>query len=1125
MQISMIDFVDTDAKAGFRLDTLELLNWGTFGQFAWKLEPKGNNTLLTGDIGSGKSTIVDAITTLLVPHHRIIYNRAAGAESKERNLYSYIRGEFKNTKDQDSFSAKSVYLRDEKSFTVLLSVFYNEGFDQYVTLAQVFWLKHQDKNPERFFLVVEGLLTITKHFSNFGPDISLLKKQLKKTPKCEIFDSFKEYAQRFRQLFCIQSEQALDLFYQTVSMKSVGNLTDFVRQQMLEKTNVLENIESLKQNFENLNRAHEAVIKVKKQIEFLTPLVDELRSHDKYAVQVQNDRETRELLDVHFAKQKITLLDAKLETLTLEQEKAKQSLERCRQALIELQGNAAQLKNDIDDHGGKRLQVIAQELQQLEQTKSKVFNAAERYRNLCQLLAIACPENENIFIETKHRIQQLQEECNQVLQRLQEQQIQLRIKMQACDQNIRALDEELASLKQRKNNIPAKMLAIREVMVAELKLNVARLPFVGELLKVAEEECAWEGAAERVLHNFGLSLLVPDEYYELVSRYVDKTALRGKLVYYRVRSSEKQIALKQDKNLLTNKILIKPESEFFFWLQQECQMRFDYLCCEALNDFRRASKALTQQGQIKSPGERHEKDDRYDLFDRSRYILGWTNQEKILVLEKQKAALQKEGDAYLKALSELDQKNKQTQKNRDACRDLLHLQDYAEIDWQTIAKQIQALLEEKSEIEKTSNILKTLQAKLQQTQQKIVDQEAQRDQLNTNLGKLEAQITQLQSEKTSAEALFSSVSSEQYKNYFSALEKYQQEALAENRLHLNNFESLKRQVREYIQKEIDNLDKKCARLRDNIIAKMQVYKKDYPAETSEIDASLLAGKEYQQILKNLTSEDLPRHESRFKALLNEGTINGVALLQNQLNAEKQAIEDKIKKINISLHDIEYNAQLHTYIKLAMDPSEDADIRQFQQDLRACLSHTASSENFYDEEKFLQVKALIARFQGRTDQAEADKRWMIKVTDVRNWFSFSASECFLEDNVQHEFYTDSSGKSGGQKEKLAYTILASALVYQFGLEWNTKKSRSFRFVVIDEAFGRGSDESTRYGMELFKKLNLQLMIVTPLQKINIIENYVNSVHYVHNYEGQRSVVRGLSIQAYQENKAKFLESAP
>ncbi len=90
----------------------------------------------------------------------------------------------------------------------------------------------------------------------------------------------------------------------------------------------------------------------------------------------------------------------------------------------------------------------------------------------------------------------------------------------------------------------------------------------------------------------------------------------------------------------------------------------------------------------------------------------------------------------------------------------------------------------------------------------------------------------------------------------------------------------------------------------------------------------------------------------------------------------------------------------------------------------------------------------------------------KVTDVRNWFDFNASEKYLADNTEKEFYSGSSGKSGGQKEKLAYTIIASALAYQFGLKIGEPKSKSFRFAVIDEAFGKGSDSSAEYGLELF-----------------------------------------------------------
>jgi uncharacterized protein YPO0396 len=144
-----------------------------------------------------------------------------------------------------------------------------------------------------------------------------------------------------------------------------------------------------------------------------------------------------------------------------------------------------------------------------------------------------------------------------------------------------------------------------------------------------------------------------------------------------------------------------------------------------------------------------------------------------------------------------------------------------------------------------------------------------------------------------------------------------------------------------------------------------------------------------------------------------------------------------------------------------------------------------------------------------------------VTDVRNWFVFAASERWSEDQREHEHYSDSGGKSGGQKEKLAYTILAASLVYQFGLALHEQRVRTFRFVVIDEAFGRGSDESAHYGLQLFEKLHLQLLIVTPLQKIHIIEPFVASVGFVQNDQGRDSKLRNLSIQEYQAEKARLL----
>ena len=233
--------------------------------------------------------------------------------------------------------------------------------------------------------------------------------------------------------------------------------------------------------------------------------------------------------------------------------------------------------------------------------------------------------------------------------------------------------------------------------------------------------------------------------------------------------------------------------------------------------------------------------------------------------------------------------------------------------------------------------------------------------------------------------------------------------------------------------------------------------------------------------------------------------------------------------NDSLLAIDYNPG--RYIRLEMAPTPNTEVREFRADLRACTDGALGLDlegrrdedtgeetvAYYSEERFLRVKAIVERFRGREGQAEADEAWKRRVTDVRSWFVLSASERSREDDVEHEHYSDSGGKSGGQKEKLAYTILAASLAYQFKLDWGAVRSKAFRFVVIDEAFGRGSDESTRFALELFKSLGLQLLIVTPLQKIHVIEPYISAVGYVDNPTGRNSRLRTLTIEEYQAEK--------
>ena len=1113
-----LDFIDDDKLAGFRLHRFELLNWGTFDKHIWVIKPQGQNALLTGDIGSGKSTLVDALTTLLVPTQKITYNKAAGAESKERNLTSYVRGHYKSEKDVENLSAKQVALRDTNNYSVLLGYFYNQGYDTHVTIAQVFWCKEEQNQPARFYCLSTEALSIKEHFSQFGNDILNLKKRLKRRSQLLMFETFKDYAAEFRRRLGIESEQALELLYQTVSMKAVGNLTEFVRLHMLEAPPIQERISSICREFDNLNRAHEAVLKAKDQLALLQPMLVDFERHQALEQQHVEKTRCREALDAFFAQHKIQLLNERIARRQLELEKQQKRLERQNNELNRLQEHQQQLKQSIEDNGGRRLDDISAEVKRLEQVQQQKKQLAFKYQGYCDQLELTTAYDSDSFLDNRSHAEKKQQTIEAQQAELEKQKIDVTIERNQLNEQAEQLQDELKSLKARQSNIPLTNLRIRQQLADTIGIAAEDLPFVGELLQVDTTEKQWEGAIERVMHNFALSLLVAEQHYQKVVHYVEKTHLKGRLVYFRIKELQAERFDTPLKQSLFHKVKIKTETPFYDWLAAQIGKRFDYYCAVSLDEFRRQPKAMTPQGQIKSGASRHEKDDRHAINDRSRFVLGWDNKAKIAALELTLSAVQQQGLACLAQLDKLEKSYHLLTRQRDKARDLLNIEQFDAIDWKSISSNIDALLAEKRQIEQKSDVLKLLQKQLEENIKQVLDQQEKITDLTKEGGKLEEQVANDQALVQVNQQTVDFITTEEREFSFSRLTSMQVKALPFITVTIASSDENRSVMRRWIQKQLDSENSKIKSLSERIIKQMQQYKDKYKLESRDVDATIQSAFEFAEMLNKLETEDLPRHEKRFHQMLKEGTIQKIAMFQANLDKERQEIEDKLTKINRSLNAIDYNQG--TYITLISERSKDIDIRNFQQDLRACLSDTLSAaDDLYDEDKFHQVKQLIDRFNGREGLTDIDKKWTRKVTDVRNWFLFSASERWREDDQEKEYYSDSAGKSGGQKEKLAYTILASALAYQFGLEWGETQSRSFRFVMIDEAFGRGSDESARYGLELFSKLNLQLLIVTPLQKIHVIENYVKSVNLVHNEEGKNSMLRNLTIEEYRQEKAR------
>jgi uncharacterized protein YPO0396 len=1110
-----LDFAADDTLSGFRLQRLEVFNWGTFDGRVWALQLDGKNGLLTGDIGSGKSTLVDAITTLLVPAQRIAYNKAAGADSKERTLRSYVLGHYKSERNEVTGAAKPVSLRDHQSYSVILGVFHNAGFDQTVTLAQVFWMKEPQGQPARFFLCAERALSVAADFANFGTDILQLRKKLRANG-AELNDSFPPYAAWFRRRFGIENDQALELFHQTVSMKSVGNLTDFVRSHMLEPFDVAPRIQSLITHVDDLNRAHQAVLKAQRQVELLTPLVADCTQHAIGLAAADRLRRSRDALRGYFAGLKRVLLHKRLATLQDDWLRLDGQVQRLDARQEDQSREVGELKQAIHDNGGDRLERLASEIRKKELLRDARHAKHTRYGQLVSVLGEVAATDAADFLTQRSRFQTLREDLHERDADLQNTLTENGVSLRQGKQAHQTLQDALDSLKRRRSNIDDQQIQIRAALCAALGLATDDMPFAGELIQVQEDARDWEGAAERLLRGFGLALLVPDAHYKDVTEWVDKSQLRGRLVYFHVRPRRQAELPDVHRDSLVRKLAIKPDSPFYDWLERELAHRFDVVCCASAEQFRRETRAITQAGQVKDPGGRHEKDDRHRIDDRSRYVLGWSNRAKMAALEDKRRQLETQLAAIAGQISSIQENRKNLQTRLDALTRLDEFTLYDEMDWNVLAIEIATLTDEKRHLETASDVLQQLNQRLQQAQKTLIDTERERELTRDKRSKTEQRRTDAQALEQQTCSLLQEEPAHDAQAL--GLDALRTEALGEHQFTVETCDNREQDVRQWLQSRLDGESGKHRRLAEKIMKAMAAFNDEFKLETSEIDASIDAVADYEALLRQLQRDDLPRFAARFKELLNVNTINEIANFNAQLARERETIKDRIAHINKSLVEIDYNPG--RYIVLESQASPDAEVRNFQSELRACTegSVTGSDDAQYSEAKFLQVKTIIDRFRGREGLSEQDRRWTGKVTDVRNWFLFAASERWREDDAEHEHYSDSGGKSGGQKEKLAYTILAASLAYQFGLEWGAVRSRSFRFVVIDEAFGRGSDESAQYGLRLFAQLNLQLLIVTPLQKIHIIEPFVSGVGFVHNEGGRASKLRNLSIAAYLEQKA-------
>ena len=915
----------------------------------------------------------------------------------------------------------------------------------------------------------------------------------------------------------IPSEQAMELFHQTVSMKSVGDLNEFVRAHMLEPFDMQSKVDGLIRHFDDLTKAHEAVRRARDQLAELDPMLAVFDQHDAATGRLVELDEQRSAVPFFVASGRAEQLRSAIGAHETRQAQLQGELGEAERHVAAVREQLEQARRARDGLGGPRLAEIQQRLPLLEDERNRRQVTDDRVATLLAELDLDPVASEAQFLARRQDLPRLRADLGVRLaaaeNALQEQLVDdAKLRDEAT-----AVNAELVSLAARPDsNIPSQFLELRGRLSQHLRVDDTELPFAGELIAVADDSREWEGAAERLLRGFALSLLVPDSLYAETSQWVNAHHLGQRLVYFHITArTERADPNSSPGDLLVDRLELKP-SPFGDWLRRELTRRADYHCAATVEEFRAAQRAVTREGQIKHGRGRHEKDDRRAIDDRRNFVLGWNTRQKVDALLDRASTLQ----------TELNGRDGRANTRRDelvglrkAGETLAKLEDvtrWHDLDWRSTAAEINRLEDERREIERSPQLAELAAAVSRFTDELTRAGDRQRD-LDRELAVVDKQLEEFHAGLDEALAAVDGVDLTSLADVFAHLNSY---LAAESATTVRSWDRVRAELAERLNADEQALRKTLDGLVQRIIKLMGRFRQNYPAETRELDDAIgsLAG--YRELHARLVNDDLPRFEQDFKDNLNLNTMREIAQFRTKLQEQRDEIKRRVAVINSSLQGIDYNRD--TYIELEPRETPNTEIRQFQADLKNCtegsLGGGAQSDQ-YAEEKFLDVRRIIERFAGRDGQTDADKAWTRRVTDVREWFTFSASERNRADGSEREHYTSSGGKSGGQKEKLAYTVLAASLAYQFKLEADT--ARTFRFVVIDEAFGRGSNESTQFGLRLFGRLGLQLLIVTPLQKINIIEPYVSAVGFVDNETGSNSRLQSMTIEEYRQARSTHL----
>lgn len=1068
-------------SSAFILTHLDLYNWGPFGgRHCADIDAKG--TAIIGPTGSGKTTLVDALMTLLT--HQPRYNLAStGGHESDRDLISYIRGV---SGAGNNSGDNSHIARPGKTVTAVSACFHNG--ERAVRIGALFWVDGSSSaagDLKRLWLFSErddqGLDDwLAIHHEGGAP---ALKQNIKDTSGIHVNESKKAYLAQVRRFFEV-GENAFTLLNRAAGLKQLNSIDEIFRELVLDDRSTFGRAGEVASEFDDLAAIHSELETARRQYQSLTPISETYKSHQAAHEALDEQQTLLEVLPVWFAQAGYQLWTDKAAELKSEVDTGHNGIKSLESSANTLKSKTEMLKDIYLQAGGASIEQLKDLIEKQERWVSERERYARDYLTLARRLGLqeqltpeALAANQQASAEQQKTRVSLQQDQDQKV-------LELGIKHSKYTDSISELEDEIQRIKARPgSNIDGRFQEFRSELATALNLSEDSLPFIAELVEVKPEQKDWRGAIERALGGHRLRLLVPPAAMKTALDWINHRDNRLHVRLLDAQTPQAPAHFMEDG--FTHKLNFKPHPHRE--ALKHLLAGIDRHCVSSPENLRETPHGMTVQGLMSGKRGVFEKHDNQRL-DKG-WMTGFNNRDRLAALaqelsENKHSALQIQQDltAAQKALRDTQVTIDLNTRLTDILFSDIDLPS-AEAELKELCGRLEILTAPDSDVEKARREYQQVNNRLEKIQQELAAARVHCGVLEEKRKTATARCVEMlerigngltNEEQTLANKHFTTPGPDQYEK----------------------LDPLERAERDRLDKHIKILNKKVQGYELNLTQFMEKAKTIDTGALAETGSEIRDIPEYLERLRVLEEEALPEKLERFLNYLNQSSDQGVTQLLAHIQNEVAVIEERIADLNETLKRVDF--QPGRYLKLEPRRVIHEALRTLEKAQRQLRANALKDD--LGESHFLALENMVALLRDASD----NKRTVgaRALLDPRYRLQFAVSVLDRETAKIIETRTGSQGGSGGEKEIIASYILTASLSYALCPNGSTQPL--FGTIVLDEAFSKSSHAVASRIISALNEFGLHPLFVTPNKEMRLLRAHTRSAILVHRKDMQATL---------------------